>query len=213
MKMIFSLYERIPLWLSFLCLALPAYGQAPNVEIDQELVRYATVTDPRMVKFFADDFMITEPTVERMTIYDILADGFGEGDLARTFPGGRIYLLTPGKKAQSIMNGWKFGDNIKFTAHVDDNPESFENAPDSVRAIGGIFAALLRGMRRNYKGTPIKISLVQNDGVSAIEVWGYDRSLLRYVPPPVANKEVIKPVYNLIYLEKSVSDTVYYGTR
>jgi len=191
----------------------PAHGQSRGVDIDQELVRYAAVQDPRLVKFFADDFMITEPQVERLLIYDITGDGFGEGDLARTYPGGRIYLLTPGKKAQRIMNGWTFGNNIQFTAHLSDSPETFEHAPDSVRALGGIFAGLLRGLRRNYKGVPFKVYMEQLDGVAAIEMWDYDRRLLKYTPPPVTNREVLKPVYNLIYLEKSISDTVYYGSR
>jgi hypothetical protein len=190
-----------------------AQTPAPSVEIDQELVRYAVVRDPKLVRFFVDDFLITEPSVERLTIYDLVGDGFGEGDQARTYPGGKIYMIAPGKKAQAIMNNWRFGDNIKFTANASDSPELFESAPDSVRALGGIFAGLLRGMRRNYKGMPMKITLEQNDGVAAIEMWGYDRRLLKYTPPPVENREVLKPVYNLIYLEKTIADTVYYGPR
>lgn len=184
-----------------------------NVELDQELVRYAIVRDPKLVKFFVDDFLITESNVERLTIYDLVGDGFGEGDQARTYPGGKIYMITPGKKAQTLMNNWRFGDNIKFTANATEAPENFENAPDSVRALGGIFAGLLRGLRRNYKGMPIKIALEQSEGVTAIEIWDYDQRLLKYTPPPVENREVVKPVYNVIYLEKTIADTVYYGPK
>lgn len=184
-----------------------------NVELDQELVRYAIVRDPKLVKFFVDDFLITESNVERLTIYDLVGDGFGEGDQARTYPGGKIYMIMPGKKAQALMNNWRFGDNIKFTANATEAPENFENAPDSVRALGGIFAGLLRGLRRNYKGMPIKIALEQSEGVTAIEIWDYDQRLLKYTPPPVENREVVKPVYNVIYLEKTIADTVYYGPK
>lgn len=184
-----------------------------SVEIDQEMVRYAVVRDPKLVKFFVDDFLITESNVERLTIYDLVGDGFGEGDQARTFPGGKIYMISPGKKAQAIMNNWRFGDNIKFTANASDSPEQFESAPDSLRALGGIFASLLRGMRRNYRGMPMKLALEQSEGVTAIEMWGYDQRLLQYSPPPLENREVVKPIYNLIYFEKTIADTVYYGPR
>lgn len=184
-----------------------------NVEIDQELVRYAIVREPKLVKFFVEDFLITESNVERLIIYDLVGDGFGEGDQVRTYPGGKIYMITPGKKAQAIMNNWRFGDNIKFTANATDAPENFENAPDSVRALGGIFAGLLHSLRRNYKGMPIKLALEQSEGVTAIEIWDYDQRLLKYTPPPVENREVVKQVYNVIYLEKTIADTVYYGPK
>lgn len=197
-----------------LCAWSAVLAQAQQgVELEQELVRYAEVRDPKLIKFFIEDFLITEQEVERLLIYDLVGDGFGEGDQARTYPGGKIYMIAPSKRAQTIMNNWRFGDNIKFTANASDAPELFESAPDSVRALGGIFAGLLRGMRRNYHGMPIKIALEQNDGVTAIEMWGYDKRLLKYTPPPVENREVLKPIYHLIYLEKAIADTVYYGPR
>lgn len=207
--------KSFPFVLGLLWAVVPELcAQTPQgIEIDQKLVRHVVVHDPKLVRFFVDDFLITEQNVERLTIYDLVGDGFGEGDQARTHPGGKIYMISPGKRAQALMNGWKFGDNIKFTANANDPPEFFENAPDSVRALGGIFASLLRGLRRNYRGMPIKISLEQIDGVAAIEMWGYDQRLLQYLPPPVENREVLKPVYHLIYLEKSIADTVYYGPR
>ncbi|MDQ7052842.1 MAG: hypothetical protein Q9P14_08110 [candidate division KSB1 bacterium] len=122
-----------------------------GVLVDQVLMQNATVTNPRLIRFFAEDFMIPEEKIDKMVIYDLTGDGFGEGDLARTFPGGKFYLITPTENAQRIMNGWSFGGNVKFTADSDDPPELFENAPDSVRAMGGIFAALLRGLRRNLQ--------------------------------------------------------------
>lgn len=182
-----------------------------KVDVDQGLVQYATVKDPRLVRFFTEDFMIPEENVSRLIIYDLTGDGFGDGDLARTYPSGKFYLITPGERAQKIMNGWSFGGNVKFTAHSDDPPELFENAPDSVRAMGGIFAALLRGLRRNYKGQPIKIHLEQVNGVTAIEMWGYDPNLMKYVPPPENKVPEEVPVMKLIYLEKTVVDSVYIG--
>ncbi|MCI0697240.1 hypothetical protein L0337_35210 [candidate division KSB1 bacterium] len=188
-------------------------AQTARVKIDQALVQTATLTDPVQIGFFIDDFMISEKQVTRLTIFDLNGDGFGEGDLARTFPSGSVYTIAPGKKAQAMMNVWSMGGNVKFTADSKDSPERFENAPDSVRAQGGIFAALLHGVRRNYKGYPLKLYLELNGDVTAVEMWGYDPRLMRYTPPPVMSRPVDTPVMKLIYLEKSVVDSVFAGPR
>ncbi len=182
-----------------------------GVRVDQILMQNATVTNPRLIRLFAEDFMIPEEKIDKMVIYDLTGDGFGDGDLARTFPGGKFYLITPTENAQRIMNGWSFGGNVKFTADSDDPPELFENAPDSVRAMGGIFAALLRGLRRNYKGQPIKLHLEQRNGVTSVELWGYDPRLMIYQPPPVNKVPEQVPVMKLIYLEKTIVDSVFTG--
>ncbi len=197
--------------LLIMLLALPMSTLAQGnrfAKVDQEVVQTATVVEPRLLSLFSEDFMIPEEKVTKLVIYDLSGDGFGEGDIARTFPGGRFYIVTPGQRTQRIMNEWSFGGNIKFTAHSSDPPEVFENAPDSVRAMGGIFASLLRGLRRNYKGTPIKIHLEQNDGVTSVEMWGYSPELMKYMPPPENKVPEEVPVMKLIYLEKTVVDSV-----
>ena len=199
----------IILFISIFCKHDLVYSQAPKIELDQELIRYALLTGPKQIRYFVEDFMIPEASIDKLKVYDLLGDGFGAGDFARTFPGGKVYMISPGKKAQAIMNEWTFGDNLKFTAHTSDSPETFESISEPARPLGGIFAGLLRGLRRNYKGMPFKIYMEQVRGVAAVEMWGYDKSLLKYVPPPERNKEVVKPVYNLIYLEKTISDTIY----
>lgn len=183
------------------------FGQP--IQVDQDVVQTATVTNRKLIDYFVEDFMIPEEKVQKLLIYDLSGDGFGERDIARTFPGGKFYLLTPSEKAQKIMNKWSFGGNIKFTANFNDSPELFENAPDSVRAMGGIFAALLRGLRRNYKGIPIKIHLEQDQDVAAIEMWGFNPQSMKYKSPPVAKVPEPVPVMKLIYLEKMIEDTVF----
>jgi hypothetical protein len=196
---------------SFLSHAVLA--QSPRVVLDQALVQTATVSDRAMINFFIDDFMISESQISKLVIFDLNGDGFGPGDLARTFPSGQIYSIAPGKKAQVIMNAWSMGGNVKFTADSKDSPELFENAPDTVRAQGGIFASLLAGLRRNYKGYPIKLYMEQSEGVASVQMWGYDPALMRYVPQPVMARAVDTPVMKLIYLEKTVVDSVFAGPR
>lgn len=200
---------RFPILVVMLLQSGFAWTQQRSVVVDQAVVQTTTVTSKKLIDFFVEDFMIPEKDVKKMVIYDLAGDGFGDRDIARTFPGGKIYLLTPSAKAQKIMNMWSFGGNIKFTANSNDSPELFENAPDSVRAMGAIFAELLRGLRRNYKGVPIKLHLEQDNNVAAIEMWGYDPNLMKYTPPPVNRVPEQVPVMKLIYLEKTVVDSVY----
>jgi hypothetical protein len=188
-----------------------AHAQIPKIDVDQSTVQYAKITDPRIIRLFLDDFMIPDDGITSLVIYDLNGDGFGEGDLARTYPAGKVYLTTPTPKVQRLMNNWSFGGNVKFTANAHDDPERFENAPDSVRAMGGIFASLLRGIRRNYQGMPIKIYLEQSDDVASVQIWGYDPNLMKYKPLPVNKVPEEVPVMKLIYLEKTVVDSVYTG--
>lgn len=188
-----------------------AQNNAHSVQVDQSTIQFARITDRNLIRLFLDDFMIPDDGVSSLLIYDLNGDGFGENDLARTYPSGKVYLTTPTPKAQQIMNKWSFGGNVKFTAHADDDPDRFENAPDSVRAMGGIFASLLRGIRRNYQGKPIKIYLEQHEDVTSVQMWGYDPNRMRYRPLPVNKVPEEVPVMKLIYLEKTVVDSVYTG--
>ncbi len=185
------------------------FTQSKSVAIDQTIVQTTTILNPKLINFFIEEFMIPEKDVKKMVIYDLSGDGFGDKDIARTYPGGRYYILTPSNNAQKLMNRWSFGGNIKFTANYNDSPALFESAPDSVRAQGGIFAELLRGLRRNYKGIPIKLHLEQDANVTAVEIWGYDPKLMKYTPPPVNKIPEQVPVMRLIYLEKMVVDSIY----
>jgi len=189
------------------------FCQNQSIQLDQAIVQTTTVTNKKLIDFFTEDFMIPEKKIEKMVIYDLSGDGFGELDIARTYPGGKFYLLTPSSKAQKIMNLWSFGGNIKFTANSNDTPERFENAPDSVRAMGAIFASLLRGLRRNYKGVPIKMHLEQTEDVTSVEMWGYKQGLMDYNPLPVNKVPMEVPVMKLIYLEKTVVDSVFVTSK
>lgn len=184
-------------------------SQQKNIIVDQTVVQTTTIYNKKLIDFFVEDFMIPEKDVRKMVIYDLSGDGFGDKDIAQTYPGGKFYLLAPSVKAQKLMNSWSFGGNIKFTANSNDSPELFENAPDSVRAQGGVFAALLQGLRRNYKGIPIKIHLEQDENVTALEMWGYNPRMMKYTPPPINKVPEQIPVMKLIYLEKTVVDSVF----
>ena len=185
------------------------FCQYRGIHVDQAIVQTTTITNKKLIKFLTEDFMIPEKKINKMVIYDLSGDGFGELDIAKTYPGGKSYLLTPSKKAQNIMNKWSFGGNVKFIANSNDSPEYYESAPDTVRPMGGVFAALLRGLRRNYKGAPIKLHLEQDKDVTSIEMWGYNPNLMKYLAPPVSKVPEKIPVMKLVYLEKTVVDSIF----
>jgi len=195
-----------------LLLASTCLAQRGTIEVDQSVVPFVKITNADTIKYLLENMMIPETDVKRLHIYDLNQDGFGEGDLARTFPGGKVYQTTPDAQIQKMMNRWSFGNNVRFTAYVDDRPGQFENAPDSARAMGGIFASLLRGIRRNYKGKPIKIHLTQDEDITSILLWGYIPELMQYTPPPLNRIPEEVPVMKLIYLEKTTVDSVFTGT-
>ena len=202
--------------IAVICMLLPArilFAQNLGVVVDQSLVQTVTIENPKYISFFAEDFLIPEKQIEWLKIYDLSGDGFGNGDLVRTYPGARFYTITASARAQKVMNSWSFGGNIKFTADSYNSSDLFEQVPDSVRAMGGIFASLLRGLRRNYSGLPIKLYMEQNNNVTAIEMWGYNPEMMNYQPPPLPKVLVEEPVMKLIYLEKTIVDSVLYAPK
>jgi len=81
-----------------------------------------------------------------------------------------------------------------------------------MQAMGVIFGALLKGLRRNYKGQKIKLHLEQDDNnVISMEMWGYNPELMQYQPPFVVKVAVEKLVMKLIYFEKTIVDSVLYN--
>ncbi len=125
------------------------------------------------------------------------------------------------------MNSWKFKANFQIVTESRE-PEAFENLPTE-KAENGIFASILRGVNRNYQDQPINIWF-QRDGYGVtFEMWGYNKSNLNFTPPPPPHPDSVTTydlvhvfradtlikadttMYDLIYLYKSVRDTVILG--
>src|SRR4030042_5570288 len=81
-----------------------------------------TVTNPKTIKFLLDNcFIFPEGEVTRLDIYDVTGNGFGEKDIAETYPFRTIYFLEfVNEQAQQFMktnfdppeNYEKVGENI-----------------------------------------------------------------------------------------------------
>jgi hypothetical protein len=200
--------------------------------VDQKMIRVATISDPKLIEFFLFEFLITDTAVTKMEIIDATSNGFGIEDLVKCYPSERIYVPTPSDTAQKIMNAWQFTANFQIVTQ-NSLPDIFEGTQTDA-AQNGILAALLRGLHRNYKDLPMKIYFERDNQTATFEMWGYNSSRLTYnAPPPtvsgmpdtitafdvlsVTYKDTLvvadTTIYDLLYILRTVSDTVYVGVE
>jgi hypothetical protein len=204
----------------------PIYAQN-GTTVDQKMIRIASVTDQNLIQFFLFEFLITDTAVTKMEIIDATGNGFGIEDLVKCYPSERIYVPTPSDTAQKIMNNWKFTANYQIVTQ-NSPPDVFEGTKSDA-AQNGILAALLRGLQRNYKESPIKLYFERDAQTATFEMWGYSPSRLSYSAAPPAMPDTITAydllsvtyqdtlvvadttIYDLLYISRTVSDTVFVG--
>ena len=198
-----------------------------KISVDKMTVPMVTITDPGLIDFFMFEFFIAETLVTKLEIIDATSNGFGEDDLVKTYPSEAIYFPIPSDSAQQIMNSWKFKANFQIVTE-NRNPEQFE-AIESQKAENGIFASIMRGINRNYDDESINIWFQRDDNGVTFEMWGYNIDSLDFSAPPPAVPDSIttydmvhvfhsdtliradSTMFDLIYVYKTVVDTVYFG--
>jgi hypothetical protein len=197
--------------------------------VDQKMIRVATITDPKLIEFFLFEFLITDSVVAKMEIIDATGNGFGVEDLVKCYPSERIYVPTPSDTAQKVMNAWQFTANYQIVTQ-NSPPEVFEGTKTDA-AQNGILAGLLRGLQRNYKDWPLKIYFERDAQTATFEMWGYNPTAVSYSPAPPAMPDTVTAydvvsvtyqdtlvvadttLYDLLYILRTVSDTVFVGAH
>jgi hypothetical protein len=222
----FSLSPRLlGLWL--ILIVSSVFAQSTTV--DQKMIRVATVTDPKLIEFFLFEFLITDTAVTKMEIIDATGNGFGVEDLVKCYPSERIYVPTPSDTAQKVMNAWQFTANFQIVTQ--NSPAEVFEGTKTDAAPNGILAALLRGLQRNYRDMPIKLYFERDAQTATFEMWGYNPNRLSYSSPPPAMPDTVTAydvvsvtyqdtlvvadttIYDLLYILRTVSDTVFVGTH
>ncbi len=212
-----------------ICLGLSQAVSAQNsdISVDKITVPIVSILDRELIDFFMYEFFIADTLVTRMDIIDATGNGFGEDDLVKTYPSEQIYFPVPSDSAQAIMNNWQFKANFQIVTG-NREPEAFESI-QTEKAENGIFASILRGVNRNYAAQPMNIWFQRDSNGVTFEMWGFNRSLLNFTPPPPAvpdsvttydlihitrSDTLIKAdttLFDLIYVYKTVSDTLIIG--
>ncbi|RMF62157.1 MAG: hypothetical protein D6748_00070, partial [Calditrichaeota bacterium] len=188
----------------------PLFGQT-QVVIDQQMVATATVTEPSLIQFFLETFLIPEDNVNKLVFIDATGNGFGEDDLIKCFPSEKTYFLYPSDTAQKVMNQWQFTSNFQSVTQLSE-PEVFEKL-EKDKAANWILAGLLRSINQNYKDIPIKIYFERDTTAVVFEMWGYDPQALQWSPPPPPPR-VPQTTYDMLHIWRSdtlfITDTTYY---
>ena len=110
-------------WISSLAFAIMFFVASSGVAqekiperltVEQVMVPKVTLADESLISFFVNEFFIPETLVTKIDIIDATGNGFGEKDLAITYPSREIYFIFPSDTAQAIMNDWKFTANFQI---------------------------------------------------------------------------------------------------
>ncbi len=210
-----------------LLLPVPPMIAQNGTTVDQKMIRVATVNDPKLIEFFLFEFLITDTLVTKMEIIDATSNGFGIEDLVKCYPSERIYVPTPSDTAQKVMNAWKFTANYQIVTQ--NSPAEVFEGTKTDAAPNAILAALLRGLQRNYKDAPIKFYFERDANTATFEMWGYNPTRLSYTAAPPSQPDTVTAydvlsvtyqdtlvvadttIYDLLYIFRSVSDTVFVG--
>jgi hypothetical protein len=213
------------LGVALLVAAVPAFAQLTDeVLVTRKTVPVATIKDRATIKFFVDQYFITEDKIDSMEVIDILGDGFNEKDVLEVYPSKQIYNLSESDTALAVMRNWQRQNFITVVGSKTPRGEFVTRT--NYLAARNMFGGLVRLLERNYVGKKLKLQFDfdgTDNGVATLYVWGFhDRDeLLR---PPSSGDQfahdlifytrtdtvyVDKPVYDVIYIEQTVTDTVY----
>ena len=84
-------------------------------KVSQISVPVMSISDSRLIPMLMDEFFIPETLVTRIEIIDVGLNGFGAKDLVKVYPSDEIYFIEfISKKAQDLMNDWKFRANFQI---------------------------------------------------------------------------------------------------
>ncbi len=203
-----------------------AYAQSREVTVTRRAVPVAIVKDEPTIKFFVEQYFITEDKIDSMLVIDITSNGFDEKDVLEVYPSKRIINLSESEAALDLMRDWKRTGFIELTGAR--NKRGQIEVKDMQNPVAQeFFRGMVRLIEQTYKYEGRKLSLFfefdDKKGVAALQIWGYGSRREMQEKPKSINQfahdllfftrtdtvYLDKPVYDVIYIEQTVTDTVY----
>ncbi|NUO84358.1 hypothetical protein HUU05_30150 [candidate division KSB1 bacterium] len=202
--------------------------QNREVAVTRRAVPVAVVRDLPTIKFFEEQYFITEEKIDSMLVIDITDNGFDEKDVLEVYPSKRIINLSESEVALDMMRTWKRTGYIELIGERNKRNQIEVKDPENKFPVAQEF---FRGMVRlieqtyNYEGRKLSLFFEFDDkkGIASLQIWGYkDRREMQEKPKSVNQFAhdllfftrtdtvyVDKPVYDVIYIEQTLTDTVY----
>lgn len=208
-------------------LSLSSAFAQPNgqVLVTRKTVPVATIKDRATINFFVEQYFIPEQKIDSIEVVDILGDGFNEKDVLEVYPSKQLFSLSESDTALAVMRNWKRSSFIEVVAER--NKRGEYEARSNFPAAAAMFAGLVRLIEKNYVGRRLTLQFDfdgSDNGAASLQIWGFQEyELLR---PPKPGEEfahdmmfytrsdtiyIEKPVYDVIYINQTVMDTVRTG--
>mgnify|MGYP001593816801 CR=1 FL=1 len=215
-------------FLAFLLIALASTGWAQankEVTVTRRAVPVAVVKDEPTIKFFVDQYFITEDKIDSMLVIDITDNGFDEKDVLEIYPSKRIVSLSESDTALVMMSTWKRTGFISLTGS-----RTIKGGPITVvdrefPVAREFFRGMVRLVEQTYKFEGRKLSLFfefdDPKGIASLQIWGFQNRAEMQEKPKSNNQfahdllfftrtdtvYVDKPVYDVIYIEQTITET------
>jgi len=200
-----------------------AFAQVNNqVYVTRKTVPVATIKDRPTINFFVEQYFIPEQKIDSIEVVDILGDGFNEKDVLEIYPSKQLFSLSESDTALAVMRNWKRSSFIEVVAEKNRNGDYV--ARSTFPAARAMFAGLVRLVAKNYVGRRLTLQFDfdgADQGAAALQIWGFQENDLLRPPKPddqfahdmmfYTRSDTIfveKPVYDVIYIQQTVTDTV-----
>jgi hypothetical protein len=200
-----------------------AFAQVNNqVYVTRKTVPVATIKDRPTINFFVEQYFIPEQKIDSIEVVDILGDGFNEKDVLEVYPSKQLFSLSESDTALAVMRNWKRSSFIEVVAEKNKRDEyvARSNFPAAV----AMFTGLVRLVEKNYVGRRLTLQFDfdgSEKGAASLQIWGFQENELLRPPKPddqfahdmmfYTRSDTIfveKPVYDVVYIQQTVTDTV-----
>ncbi len=196
-----------------------------EVVVSRKALPVAVIKDRKTIQFFVEQYFISASPIDSMVVYDMNENGFDDKDVLKIMPSDQLVNLSESETALDEMRKWKrtgfievLGAKNKY-GQIEVHEKDFPVARE-------MHAGLVRMIEETYqiKGKKLSLFFEFDDvtGIASLNVWGFgDQKALKDTTRSFKHKhdllfftrtdtlEVLKPIYDVIYIEQTKRDTVY----